>query len=384
MFSKHDDKRFAEFGETDIVSQHDALGIRYDDQNICDDTTLLLRYNCPDESCDEALRSWPDLHRHVRTAHNSLLCDLCSRNKKVFTHEHTLFTAIDLRKHERTGDDQPGSENQSGFKGHPECGFCRQRFYSSDELYTHCRDKHERCHICDRRSPQPTQQYYINYDALAVHFTKEHFMCADEECHEKKFVVFENEVDLKAHLLEVHPNGLSKNARRDVRRIDISAFASGDRHAQDHGGGNRRRRNDGRGQQEREEPPIRTEQQMSRAELAYHRTLAVQSAQSTTSRNFGGQLTEPAFVPRPPPPRAPPPPPAVRPVQSMTTAVQPPARPPARPAETPVVAVAATVAAAVAQVAFPPLAPVRTLAETAGSSVTTKGGPPATDDARRV
>lgn len=383
MFSKHDDKRFTEFKETDIVNRNDALGIRYDDQTICDDTTLLLRYNCPDESCDIALRGWPDLHRHVRAAHSRLLCDLCSRNKKVFTHEHTLFTAIDLRKHERTGDDQPGSENQSGFKGHPDCGFCRQRFYSSDELYTHCRDKHERCHICDRRSPQQAQQYYINYDALAVHFTKEHFMCADEECHEKKFVVFENEVDLKAHLLEVHPNGLSKNARRDARRIDISAFASDDRHAQDRGGG-RRRRNDGRGQQEREEPPIRTEQQMSRAELAYHRTLAVQSAQSTTSRNFGGQLTEPAFVPRPPPPR-PPPPPVVRPVQSMTTTVQPPARPPARPAEAPAVV---AVAAVVAQVAFPPLAPARPPArppgETAGPSGTARGAPPTVDDTRNL
>lgn len=375
MFSKFDDKPFVEFKETDIVGQNEALGIKYDDKTICDETQLLLHYNCPDESCEEALRGWPDLHRHVKNAHGKLLCDLCSRNKKVFTHEHTLFSAVDLRKHERTGDDQPGSENQSGFKGHPECGFCRQRFYSSDELYTHCRDKHERCHICDRRSPQATQQYYINYDALAVHFTKEHFMCADEECHEKKFVVFENEVDLKAHLLEVHPNGLSKNARRDARRIDISAFASRDRQA-DRGGGSRRRRGDGRGQQEQEEMPIRTEQQMSRAELAYHRTLAVHSAQSTTSRNFGGQLTEPAFVPRPPPPRAPPPPV----VQSMTTAVQPPVRPPARPAE---VATVVVVAAAVAQVAFPPLAPARTLAETMGSSGA-KGGPPATDDTRRL
>lgn len=381
MFSKLENKPFLDFKETDIVGQNDALGIRYDDKTIYDDTQLLLHYNCPEESCDQALRSWPDLHRHVRTAHSKLLCDLCSRNKKVFTHEHTLFTAIDLRKHERSGDDQPGSENQSGFKGHPECGFCRQRFYSSDELYTHCRDKHERCHICDRRSPQATQQYYINYDALAVHFTKEHFMCADEECHEKKFVVFENEVDLKAHLLEVHPNGLSKNARRDVRRIDLSAFASDDRHTQDR---SRRRRNDGRGQQEREELPIRTEQQMSRAELAYHRTLAVQSAQSTTSRNFGGQLTEPAFVPRPPPPRAPPPP-AVRPVHSMTTAVQPPVRPPARPAEAPSVVVmpAAAVPAVVAQVAFPPLAPVRTPTETAGPSGA-RGGPPTVEDIRRL
>lgn len=197
-------------------------------------------------------------------------------------------------------------------------------------------------------------------------------MCADEECMEKKFIVFENEVDLKAHQLEVHPHGLSKNARRDARRIDISAFAAEDRHAQDRGGGNRRRRNDGRGQQEREEPPIRTEQQMSRAELAYHRTLAVQSAQSTTSRTFGGQLTEPAFATRSPPPAA------VRPVQSMTTTVQaPPARPPARPAEIP-----AAVQAAIAEVAFPPSARPQGAAEPASFGTTNRL--PVTDETRKL
>jgi hypothetical protein len=306
----------------------------------------------------------------------------------------------ELRKHERTGDDQPGSENQSGFKGHPECGFCRQRFYSSDELFTHCRDKHERCHICDRRNPTAQQQYYIDYNALAAHFTKDHFMCADEECMEKKFIVFENEVDLKAHQLEVHPNGLSKNAKRDARRVDLSQFAeprSNDR------GGNRRRRNDGRGQQEQEEAPIRSEQQMTRAELAYqrelayNRTLAVQSAQSTTQRTFGGQLTEPAHAARAPPPSAARP--AAQPV-AATTSQAPPARPPARPAEPS----PAVVAAAVARDAFPPLArpsppvsrpspPVSRPSPpaAAASSSATRGpitnagrGAPVTDDVKRL
>lgn len=33
---------------------------------------------------------------------------------------------------------------------------------------------------------------------------------------------------------------------------------------------------------------------MTRAEIAYHRQLAIQSSQSTTSRTFGGQLSEPS------------------------------------------------------------------------------------------
>lgn len=371
IFSKLEDKKFTDFQESDIVSTNETLGIKFDDKAIEDDTNLLLHYNCPDKDCTRACRGWPDLHHHVRTAHERVLCDLCVRNKKVFTHEHTLFTTQELRKHERTGDDQPGSENQSGFKGHPECGFCRQRFYSSDELFTHCRDKHERCHICDRRNPTAPQQYYIDYKALAAHFARDHFMCADEECIEKKFIVFENEVDLKAHQLEAHPNGLSK--KRDARRIDLSQLA--EPHSNDRGG-NRRRRYDGRGQQEPEEPPIRTEQQMSRAELAYFRTLAVQSAQSTTTRTFGGQLTEPAYSARPTPP---PPSQAVRsaaqPV-AATTSQAPPARPPARPAES---------SPATSRAAFPPLArPSPPVVAASSSSSSSAARPPITSAGKGV
>ncbi|RPA93976.1 hypothetical protein L873DRAFT_1793263 [Choiromyces venosus 120613-1] len=361
IFSNTDSKRFEEFEDEEIVNKNDALGVKFENEAILDETTLLLRYNCPDSNCDRACLGWPDLHYHVKSAHNRVLCDLCSRNKKVFTHEHTLFTPQELRKHERVGDDQPGSENQSGFKGHPECDFCRQRFYSSDELYVHCREKHERCFLCDRTNPGAQQQYYVNYDSLAVHFRDDHFMCGEQECLDKKFVVFDSEMDLKAHQLEVHPSVLSKGALRDARRIDIRTLDHGSYLSQNRrggsGGGGR-----GRGRMEVEEP-TRTEQQMSRAELAYHRTLAVQSAQSTTMRTFGGQLTEP-----------PPPPPVIRPSAQATAraAVQPPVsitrpsaqavgmsvptpppRPPPRPADT-----------SPAEVAFPPLAaPPRTQAE---------------------
>ncbi|KAL8966050.1 MAG: hypothetical protein Q9183_003541, partial [Haloplaca sp. 2 TL-2023] len=163
----------------------ETLGIKYEQKDIHNDTILLLRYNCPDASCDIACWGWPDLHRHVKGAHHKVMCDLCTRNKKVFTHEHELFTIPELKKHEKFGDDNPGAVDQSGFKGHPECGFCRQRFYGDDELYAHCRDKHERCHLCDRRNSGRQQQYYVDYNSLEQHFRKDHFMCADEECLEK-------------------------------------------------------------------------------------------------------------------------------------------------------------------------------------------------------
>jgi E3 ubiquitin-protein ligase ZNF598 len=220
--------------------------------------------------------------------------NLCTRNKKVFTHEHDLFTMPELRRHEKFGDDNPGAVDQSGFKGHPECGFCRERFYGDDELYTHCREKHERCHICDRRNAGRQPQYYIDYNSLEQHFNKDHFLCSDQECLEKKFVVFDSEIDLKAHQLESHPNGLTKDARREARRIDISGFDYRPHTQVDDRGGRRDRdgRGRGRGRDPNSEPlPPSSAQPLRRDELAYQRQMAIQTSQSVAPRTFGGQLT---------------------------------------------------------------------------------------------
>jgi hypothetical protein len=219
------------------------------------------------------------------------MCDLCTRNKKVFTHEHELFTFGELRKHEMFGDDNPGAIDQSGFKGHPECGFCRRRFYGDDELYTHCREEHEKCHICDRRNNGRNPQYYLNYQMLEKHFQDAHFVCLDAECQANKTNVFESEMDLKAHQLTEHPNGLSKDARRDARLVDISSFDYRAPYQPERRGG-REARGTGRGRDPNAEPlPASSAQPIGRAELAYQRQMAIQNSQTASARNFGGQLT---------------------------------------------------------------------------------------------
>ena len=290
IFTDDAEKRFEDYKKEDFFKQDDNLGIAYEKPEIYEDSVLLLRYNCPDESCDVACMGWPDLHRHVRSVHQRVMCDLCTRNKKIFTHEHQLFTQADLKKHEKFGDDNPGAVDQSGFKGHPECGFCRQRFYGDDELFTHCREKHERCHVCDRRTGGQTPQYYMNYDALERHFNKDHWPCLDAECQEKKFVVFDSEMDLKAHQLESHPNGLSKDARRDARRVDLSSFDYRPQYQEERRGG---RRGGGRGRDPNsEQMPASSGGQMSRAQVAHQRQREIQSAQSVSTRTFGGSLSQ--------------------------------------------------------------------------------------------
>ncbi|PVI01331.1 hypothetical protein DM02DRAFT_641943 [Periconia macrospinosa] len=297
VFTDNPTKNYEEFAPDDFFKVDDNLGIRFETAETFEDTRLLLQYNCPDGTCDVACLGWPDLHRHVKTAHGKVMCDLCSRNKKVFTHEHELFTYSELKQHQKFGDDNPGAIDQSGFKGHPECGFCRQR------------DKHERCHICDRRNEGRNPQYYVNYEALEQHFRKDHFMCPDRECLEKKF----------AHQLEAHPNGLTKDALRDARRVNMSGFdirgshdqeSSGRRDGRGRDGGRGRGR--GRGRDPNAEPiPASSAQPMSRAELAYQRTQAALQ-NGSTGRAFGGQLTSgptpgEAFAARAPPAAEPPP-----------------------------------------------------------------------------
>lgn len=228
------------------------------------------------------------------------MCDLCTRNKRVFTHEHELFQDKELEKHMRRGDDKPGAADQTGFKGHPLCGFCGERFYDDDKLYEHCRMKHERCFICDRRnSRQP--HYYENYDALEAHFKKDHYLCNDRDCMDKKFVVFETDMDLQAHRLSEHGG----KGGKETRLVDISGFDLRTPYQEESrrgrgGGSGSDRRGEGRAgrgrgrDQNADTPPALSSQPLRRDEIAFQRQMAIHSAQSVSNRTFGGQLSAPA------------------------------------------------------------------------------------------
>ncbi|KJZ80089.1 hypothetical protein HIM_00803 [Hirsutella minnesotensis 3608] len=306
IFTDDAEKRFEEYSSQDITTTDSNIGIKYTKEDIVGDTVLLLRYNCPDGDCDFAGLGWPDLHRHVKTTHSKRMCDLCTRNKKVFTHEHELFSDRELERHMRHGDDKPGAADQTGFKGHPLCEFCGERFYDDDKLYEHCRMKHERCFICDRRDSR-TPHYYRDYNALEQHFKKDHFLCANSECLEKKFVVFESNMDLQAHQLSEHAG---KAVGRDARLVDISSFdirqsyqperrgggggGAGRGRSDGEGRGRGRARGGGRGRDPNGEPlPATSAQPLRRDELAFQRQMAIHSAQSVSNRTFGGQLTAP-------------------------------------------------------------------------------------------
>lgn len=207
IISKKVDRKYQDFKAADITYTHEKLGISFDDRATQDEVLGLLRFNCPDKGCPVISGSWKELKRHTQESHHLRFCELCIRHKKLFTGEFEIYNARDLSKHEREGDNK-------GFKGHPRCQFCNTRFYSGDELFIHLRDQHEKCHICNQQNPNKPQ-YFSDYTTLETHFRSDHYACMVQSCIDNKFVVFRDEIDWRAHMVEVHPNlyGNSKTAR---------------------------------------------------------------------------------------------------------------------------------------------------------------------------
>jgi len=158
---------------------------------------------------------------HMRAKHRVAMCQLCIDNKRDFISQLPRFTPSQLQNHLKKGDGAG-----SGFNGHPICEFCRpKRFYDVNFLYTHLHKEHYKCHICEKQGND--NQWFKNYGSLARHFEKQHFMCNHVQCLEARWVVFENELDLRAHEISVHggtSTGSTKiNLEFNIRRATGSS-----------------------------------------------------------------------------------------------------------------------------------------------------------------
>ncbi|KAK4559485.1 hypothetical protein RGQ29_008637 [Quercus rubra] len=168
-------------------------------------------------------RNIEQLKGHLFHQHKLFMCSLCLEGRKVFICEQKLYTKVQLKQHRSTGDSEvDGSESErGGFMGHPMCEFCRSHFYGENELYSHMSTEHYTCHICQRQHPGH-YEYYKNYDDLEIHFRQEHFLCEDEACLAKKFIVYQSEADLKRHNALEHGGRMSRSKRNAALQIPTS------------------------------------------------------------------------------------------------------------------------------------------------------------------
>jgi len=165
-------------------------------------TTKLQEFRCR-QGCSKGgdmlkFGSMRKMEDHYRDNHQKYLCHTCLAYKKVFLAEQQLFSKAHLSVHIGKGDPA------QGFFGHPRCEFCRCRFYDKEHLYTHLTRDHYSCHLCERAGTSQNR-YYKDYADVEDHFRAEHFLCDQPRCLEKKFVVFDNDIDLKAHQAKEHP-----------------------------------------------------------------------------------------------------------------------------------------------------------------------------------
>jgi hypothetical protein len=158
-------------------------------------------YKC--KICPTVCRDVKSLRGHVAGEHNMHICLHCVENKQEFPAELKVYTQKQYETHLREGD-------QDGSQGHPNCEFCKKRYYDSTALFVHLNKDHYTCHLCEKAGIK--FKYYKDYKHLEDHFRSAHMLCDDPVCLARKFIVFDNEIDMEVHNRKYHPTFTVKRA----------------------------------------------------------------------------------------------------------------------------------------------------------------------------
>nr|XP_004295579.2 PREDICTED: E3 ubiquitin-protein ligase hel2-like [Fragaria vesca subsp. vesca] len=211
-------------GETPCGSYwyHEDTRAFFDDEDHYKMIQALCNLSCSE--CDKKekstirFRSIQQFKGHLFHQHRLFMCHLCLGGRKMFVCEQKLYTSEQLKWHSSLG----GSvvDGSGGFKGHPMCEFCETRFYGQSELYSHMSTEHYKCHLCSNFGEQ--YEYHRNYNDLEEHFYQGHFLCEEESCLEKKFVVFRSEAELKKHSNMEHGGRMSRSQRNAALQLPTS------------------------------------------------------------------------------------------------------------------------------------------------------------------
>ncbi|PRW56692.1 LIM domain and RING finger isoform A [Chlorella sorokiniana] len=224
----------------------------FDDQSHFDEISRMCSYTHPrvwqdnPDAPHKVFASLPALKSYLAKQHKLQFCDICLEGRKVFISEQQVYTGRELERHMKGGDVE-GPMAAAGFKGHPDCRFCRKRFYGENELFQHMHSAHEQCFLCKRGNPHK-YVYYRDYADLENHFQHEHYLCPHPACLEKKFIVFPSEQELKTHTAREHGETLSKLEKKAALTLQMNFQYRRDEEGQGaHGRGGRSRGGDAAG-----------------------------------------------------------------------------------------------------------------------------------------
>ncbi|EQC32512.1 hypothetical protein SDRG_09838 [Saprolegnia diclina VS20] len=209
-------------GPTHVFDEASAMYFLKDNYKA---VVAMRSFACPVAKCPEKTKSFANygaLKNHLSAKHGGQsFCDICVEHNNLFIQEQTLFSREGLKKHTTKGNPE------MGFSGHPKCDFCGQKYYSNQELYEHLRKNHFECEIC-LHGHGIENRYYKDYNDLEKHFRAEHFLCEENECLQKKFVVFKDHLQFQSHMANEHPH------IRTSKKIDVNfSVRRGDREGRD-------------------------------------------------------------------------------------------------------------------------------------------------------
>ncbi|XP_065175322.1 E3 ubiquitin-protein ligase ZNF598-like [Sycon ciliatum] len=213
---------FSSFKDLNSLPGNRDLGIRFEDRSLRSNFSVLFEARC--NVCGDRRQPDPSfavLKDHMRREHEQFSCDICEDNLMLYPEERRFYSRASLARHRRVGD---GDDEESGtsHRGHPECGFCCQRYFDQDTLYEHLRRKHFWCHICER---QNKQLYFADYEGVRDHFAEAHYLCTLDHCASAKFTnVFANKLDLQAHNAKEHSGAKSRSEARQMRQVDVTSL----------------------------------------------------------------------------------------------------------------------------------------------------------------
>ena len=174
-------------------------GIYYTEIEAKEIALQLRGFNCPIKSCkSEAFENLQSLSTHLNKVHKRYYCDSCLKENKLFLSEMEIYQENALYDHIEYGE---YSYNVLLSPPHPECPFCKERFYNDEKLFKHMDCTHFVCQLCKDKH---NIIFYSVLSNLLEHYKNNHYCCYYQECLQDIYVVFEKEEELISHLITKH------------------------------------------------------------------------------------------------------------------------------------------------------------------------------------
>lgn len=142
--------------------------------------------------------TFAELRAHMAQVHQLSFCHICCDNLNVLTKDRRVYTREQLQQH--MSGKLAGEED--GFRGHPICQFCEQRFYDDEQQYRHLRKEHYFCQFCDQDGREQNV-FYRNQQQLNQHNRRHHHPCLDTDCLQMG-IVFRTDMELDVHKARQH------------------------------------------------------------------------------------------------------------------------------------------------------------------------------------